>query len=126
MAQGKRYGPKGYIPKFERGISRGVAQTKPKTKSEMPDKFKKKIAMRKIKNVAKDVFNKKNGGRTMKDFSGDGKITQKDVLMGRGVIPKPKKNGGITEGIRKIKGMKHGGQCRGMGAAKRGGKFHEA
>ena len=23
------------------------------------------------------------------DFSGDGKITQKDVLMGRGVIPKP-------------------------------------
>ena len=25
------------------------------------------------------------------DFSGDGKITQKDVLMGRGVIPKPKK-----------------------------------
>ena len=68
----------------------------------------------------------KKGGRTMKDFSGDGKITQKDVLMGRGVIPKPKKNGGITEGIRKIKGMKHGGQCRGMGAAKRGGKFHEA
>lgn len=177
MTQGKRYGPKGYIPKFERGISRGVAQTKksvpapkskpkipetPKSKpftnpiktsinkipeklkkvgkflttsqdktknmkkAEIPDKFKQKIAMRKIKNVAKDVFNKKNGGRTMKDFSGDGKITQKDVLMGRGVIPKPKKNGGITEGIRKIKGMKHGGQCRGMGAAKRGGKFHEA
>tara|TARA_R100000908_G_C3662315_1_gene89003 strand:- start:273 stop:485 length:213 start_codon:yes stop_codon:yes gene_type:complete len=25
------------------------------------------------------------------DFSGDGKITQKDVLMGRGIIPKPKK-----------------------------------
>ena len=25
----------------------------------------------------------------MPDFSGDGKITQKDVLMGRGVIPKP-------------------------------------
>lgn len=25
------------------------------------------------------------------DFSGDGKITKKDVLMGRGVIPKPKK-----------------------------------
>ena len=23
------------------------------------------------------------------DFSGDGKITKKDVLMGRGVIPKP-------------------------------------
>ena len=92
----------------------------------MPDKFKKKIAMIKMGNVLKNVTGKKNGGRTMKDFSGDGKITQKDVLMGRGVIPKPKKDGGITEGIRKIKGMKHGGQCRGMGAAKRGGKFHEA
>ena len=30
------------------------------------------------------------------DYSGDGKVTQKDVLMGRGVIPKkkdPKFNG---------------------------------
>ena len=35
----------------------------------------------------------------MKDFSGDGKITQKDVLMGRGVIEKPR-----------IKKMKLGGQ----------------
>ena len=62
----------------------------------------------------------------LKDFSGDGKITKKDVLMGRGVIPKPKKSGGIVEGIKNIKGMKHGGQCRGMGAAKRGGKFSQA
>ena len=34
-----------------------------------------------------DSYNK--GG--LPDFSGDGKITKKDVLMGRGVIPKPKK-----------------------------------
>ena len=64
----------------------------------------------------------------MKDFSGDGKITKKDVLMGRGVIPKPKKNGGIVEGIENIKGMSHGGPvkvARGMGAAQRGGNFHE-
>ncbi len=36
----------------------------------------------------------------MKDFSGDGKITQKDVLMGRGVIDKPPMKkmslGGVT------------------------------
>ena len=36
----------------------------------------------------------------MRDFSGDGKITQKDVLMGRGVIDKPPmrmmKEGGVT------------------------------
>ena len=30
----------------------------------------------------------------MKDLSGDGKITQKDVLMGRGVIPMKKAKGG--------------------------------
>ncbi len=36
----------------------------------------------------------------MKDLSGDGKITQKDVLMGRGVIPKKKmqNGGGSREG----------------------------
>ena len=31
----------------------------------------------------------------MKDLSGDGKITKKDVLMGRGVIAK--KSGGISK-----------------------------
>jgi hypothetical protein len=30
----------------------------------------------------------------MKDLSGDGKITQKDVLIGRGVIDKKKMKGG--------------------------------
>ena len=102
MTQGKRYGPKGYIPKFEKGIQNttksvevptpkpsipetpkskpftnpikrainkipnklkgmvttSVDKTKTMEKAEMPDKFKKKIAMRKIKNVAKDVFNR--------------------------------------------------------------------
>ena len=32
----------------------------------------------------------------MKDLSGDGKITKKDVLIGRGVIKK--KNGGMSGG----------------------------
>ena len=31
----------------------------------------------------------KKGG--FPDFSGDGKITRKDILMGQGAIPKPKK-----------------------------------
>ena len=32
-------------------------------------------------------------------LSGDGKITQKDILMGRGVIPREKKNkGGVARG----------------------------
>ena len=46
----------------------------------------------------------------MKDFSGDGKITQKDVLIGRGVLQKEgdkfvaKQYGGsLTDDIKKIK-----------------------
>ena len=44
----------------------------------------------------KKVENKKDGGRmglkkgSFPDHSGDGKITQKDILMAKGVIPKPK------------------------------------
>ena len=38
----------------------------------------------------------------MKDLSGDGKVTKKDVLIGRGVIEK--KNGGMVK-----KGYKNGG-----------------
>ena len=34
------------------------------------------------------------GGAAFPDLSGDGKITQKDILMGRGVIPKPMQMGG--------------------------------
>ena len=40
----------------------------------------------------------KNGGPTKKkskfpDFSGDGKTTQKDILMAKGIIPKKKMKG---------------------------------
>ena len=31
------------------------------------------------------------GGRAFPDLSGDGKVTKKDVLMGRGVIRRPAK-----------------------------------
>jgi len=36
--------------------------------------------------------------KKMKDLSGDGKITKKDVLMGRGVIAR--KSGGMAKGSR--------------------------
>ena len=45
------------------------------------------------------------------DLSGDGKITKKDILMGRGVIKK--KDGGIVRG-----------KARGMGAATKGGGYN--
>jgi len=57
----------------------------------------------------------------MKDLSGDGKVTKKDVLIGRGVIEK--KNGGMIK-----KGYKYGGKVKGYNAggcvmAGRGGSF---
>lgn len=46
------------------------------------------------------------------DLSGDGKITKKDILMGRGVIKK--KDGGIVRG-----------KARGGGAATKGLGYNE-
>jgi len=49
----------------------------------------------------------KDGGAAFPDLTGDGKVTKKDILKGRGV-----------------KGFEAGGAvCRGMGSAMRGGKF---
>ncbi len=60
----------------------------------------------------------------MKDLSGDGKITKKDVLIGRGVIEK--KNGGmVKKGYKKggkVKGYKNGGcVMAGRGGSYKGG-----
>ena len=78
-------------------------------------KDKKKISYRydHIKDLDKEVreIKMKKGGSVKKksfpDLNKDGKVTKKDVLMGRGVIKK--KNGGSV--------------ARGMGAATQGGKF---
>ena len=46
----------------------------------------------------------KKGGKSFPDLSGDGKVTMKDVLMGRGVIPrKGKKGGGLMEATSRLK-----------------------
>ena len=50
--------------------------------------------------MQRQMFRK--GGAAFPDLSGDGKITQKDILMGRGVIPTPKQYGGAV-------GMQQGG-----------------
>jgi len=63
------------------------------------------------------------GGSVSKfpDLSGDGKVTQKDILMGRGVVKKQR--GGEINGLKKM-GMKVGGLAgrlaqRGYGKARR-------
>ena len=67
----------------------------------------------------------------MKDLSGDGKVTKKDVLIGRGVIEK--KNGGMVKQGYKAggmikKGYKYGGKVKGYAGggcvmAGRGGSY---
>lgn len=73
------------------------------------------------------------GGSTLPDFSKDGEITQKDVLMGRGVIPKAKKGGNWIQGaikkpgaLRESLGVKKGEKIpkgKLQAAAKKGGKL---
>ena len=73
------------------------AKTNKKTESntEKAKKAFKKENKTKVFNAPKN-FNKggrvglKRGGGKFPDFSGDGKTTMKDILMARGVIPKPK------------------------------------
>jgi len=57
---------------------------------------KSKSAHADTSNISKGYSNNQMGSpnKKMKDLSGDGKITQKDVLIGRGVIPAPGKKYG--------------------------------
>ena len=95
-------------------IEKRIKQGKPK-----PDKKKTKNQGRGGKgNIAK----LKDGG-DFPDLSGDGKITQKDILIGKGVIKK--KAGGLAEATAKLKakGFKNGGLAgrlaqRGYGKAR--------
>ena len=61
----------------------------------------------------------KKCGKSFPDLSGDGKVTMKDILMGRGVIPrKGKKGGGLMEATSRLRaqGLKAGGVAKGCGA----------
>ena len=96
-------------------IEKRIKQGKPK-----PDK-------KKTKNPGKggkgNIIKVKDGG-DFPDLSGDGKVTQKDILIGRGVIKK--KAGGLAEATAKLKakGFKKGGLAgrlakRGYGKARK-------
>ena len=72
-----------------------------------------KITNKEALSAIRDIITKKDGG-AFPDLSGDGKVTQKDILMGRGVIKK--KKGGTLK-------YRDGGQFRGRGAQVKGKKF---
>jgi len=72
-----------------------------------------KITNKEALSAIRDIITKKDGG-AFPDLSGDGKVTQKDILIGRGVIEK--KKGGTLN-------YREGGQFRGCGAQVKGKKF---
>ena len=108
-----------------------ATETKPKTYAEMKNFLynkagslsgKERTEAKKIADEFLFLFadeikqGKKDGGSIKKlkdggfpDLSGYGKVTKKDILMGRGVIKKAK--GGVTEAINGLKkqGLKKGG-----------------
>ena len=47
-------------------------------------------------NVMQRPLFRASGGEAFPDLSGDGKITQRDILMGRGVIPRGMEEGGLA------------------------------
>ena len=108
----KKTGPRspiGPVPRMPRGMTN-------QEKLDMINKMKKDQGKMvdeslKVDNFGNFYYEVKKGGRIKKfpDLSGDGKVTMKDILMGRGVIKKPKKKaagGSMTLEKGKLKGIK--------------------
>ena len=104
----------------------------PQEKKDLLDKFKKDKGMMtnpflKFNKLGQPYMEAKKGGVAKKfpDLSGDGKVTMKDVLMGRGVIKKPKKKaagGSMTLEGGKLKGVKDAPEERRREKIKKVGK----
>ena len=88
----------------------------PQERKELMDKLKKSQGKMTnpyvtLDSLGRPTMEAKKGGVAKKfpDLSGDGKVTMKDVLMGRGVIKKPKKKamgGSMTLEKGRLKGIK--------------------
>ena len=121
-AQGLRKGGKAkkQDPFARRPKSKGDTKSNktltPQEKKELLDKIKKSQGKMtnpylKFNKLGQPYMEAKKGGSAKKfpDLSGDGKVTMKDVLMGRGVIKKPKKKaagGSMTLKGGKVSGAK--------------------
>jgi len=90
-----------------------------------PKKVKKAMGGGMMKSKMKAKGYKAGGKTSFPDLNKDGKVTQKDILMGRGVVKKKaggmmKSKGYAKGGAMKTKGYKTGGKVRGAGIARRG------
>ena len=89
----------------------------PQQKKDLLDKIRKSQGKLtnpylKFNNLGQPYMEAKKGGSAKKfpDLSGDGKVTMKDVLMGRGVIKKPKKKKDGGSVFQKARELKPGGR----------------
>ena len=77
-------------PEVKKKMSEGTSETL----SKISKIYKGEPITKKVKKVEKKAMGGrmglKKGGGKFPDHSGDGKITQKDILMAKGVIPKTK------------------------------------
>ena len=131
-AQGLRKGgepKKGRRPKGKETKSNKTLT--PQEKKELLDKIKKSQGKMtnpflKFNKLGQPYMEAKKGGSAkFPDLSGDGKVTMKDVLMGRGVIKKPKKKaagGSMTLEGGKLKGVKDAPEERRREKIKKVGK----
>tara|TARA_A100000172_G_scaffold74745_1_gene57079 strand:+ start:86 stop:670 length:585 start_codon:yes stop_codon:yes gene_type:complete len=112
-AQGLRKGGKA---KKARPETKSNKTMTPQEKKELMDKIKKRQGKMTnpfvtLDSLGRPTMEAKKGGAAKKfpDLSGDGKVTMKDILMGRGVVKKPKKKamgGSMTLKGGKLKGVK--------------------
>jgi hypothetical protein len=109
-AQGLRKGGKA---KKARPETKSNKTMTPQEKKELMDKIKKRQGKMTnpfvtLDSLGRPTMEAKKGGAVKKfpDLSGDGKVTMKDILMGRGVVKKPqkKKSGGDVHPPKKKRG----------------------
>ena len=89
---------RGKFTKWAKARGMGVQEAARKV---MANKDKYPPSVVKMANFARNAakFNKEDGGETFPDLTGDGVVTQADILKGRGVF----QSGGATEAI--LQGM---------------------
>ena len=110
LFQKRKADPKKYLDKFKPKPKRKLPEKGiPPIPKSVLDKLRKKkkdgvITFKELERMQKSkpkvMEAKKGGSAKFPDLSGDGKITQKDILMGRGVI-KRKKGGPAAGGPKK-------------------------
>ena len=98
---------------------RGTAKPLDPTKFEKPRERSKGYMGGGMTMMPRAMYKKGGPSKKFPDLSADGKVTMKDILMGRGVIKRPKKKGGgLMEATSRLRsqGLKNGGVARGCGA----------